>query len=644
MDTQKIADVLKKIDPFNTLGEQILSEISTRAEIVNIAAGTYIFKQGESGLETLFIIVSGLVEILVSSDKGNETFFGFRKPGEFFSETGVLSSQPYTASARAREDLVCIKIYRQDLETLIYSSPEFSSYFNELLTDRMRRLYEQIQIENSLNTTTCMGIPLFRKRISEIMAPRVVTCRSNDQVADAARQMAKAGISSSVVLDSKKKPVGMLTMPAIVKNLIIDCTCPVNNCTAQAIMDPLPQTISPNAFTGPALVALTQQQTKYLLVMDEEKLVGMVTAIDLIKSRTLGNLTFLQDIEVHTTVDGLAKVAEEINGVLDALVMEGAKVPDILEVMSGLHERLIRAVITVCESQMIDQGFGPPPVDYCWINMGSDARHEQTLRTDQDNALIYADSEDIDINTIDAYFETLADKIVHGLDKCGFDLCTGNVMATNTKWRRSLSQWCQHIENWSSSLDPEHTIDMTILLDFRPVWGNHALARMLWDMIFKVFDNPEKMNHMLTQEDLRFDIPLNFFGNIRPIKTGPYKDQINIKTGGLVHLVNGVRLFAINSKISETSTLGRINQLEEQGIFSKKRAQFLKTAFETLVMFRIRTNLEKINKNQEPDNYIDPSALTKGERMLLKDALYSVSQMQKLIQNRFTQIALNFFS
>lgn len=644
MTRQEIIAVLKTIEPFNTLDTDVLTELSSIVTVEEFKSNTYIFKQGEESLEALFIVVSGLVEITVTSGRGVESVVGLRKPGDFFSETVVLSSQRYTASTRAREDLVCIRIHRRDLENLIYNHPEFSSYFNELLAERMRVLYERIQIEQSSDVSSCLEMPLFRKRVSEIMTTAVVTCRATDQVAAAARLMARNGISSTIVLDDNDSPIGIVTMQSIVENLITECTCPVDNCTVEQIMDTDLVYVAPDAFTGQALVALTRRKTKYLLVMERSRLVGVLTAIDLIKSRNIGNLTLLQDIEIQETIAGLAKLSVEMDGVLNALLMEGAKVPDILEVMSELHERLIRAVIRLAEKQMVEKGLGPPPVDYCWINMGSDARHEQTLRTDQDNAIIYADPEDQDLESVDSYFSTLAEIIVNGLDSCGFALCTGNVMATNPQWRRSLSQWISYIDQWSTSFDPDDTIIMTILLDFRPIWGNQALARMLWDKIFQVFEDPEKLNHMLTNADLKFAIPINFLGNIRTERSGPHKNQINLKTGGLVHIINGARIFAINNGITETSTLERLRRLTEMGVISDKRSDFLRTAFETLVMFRIRTNLQKISQNQVPDNYIDPSTLTNSEVMLLKDALYSVSQMQKLVYNRFSQTALNFFS
>ncbi len=343
------------------------------------------------------------------------------------------------------------------------------------------------------------------------------------------------------------------------------------------------------------------------------------------------------------TVDELVLAAGDMDTTLESLMADATALPVILDTMSGLHDRLNQDMIRLCEQQMIAQGLGGPPVDYCWINMGSDARHEQALRTDQDNGLIYDDPKGQDPEAVDEWFQQLAHKVVHGLDQCGFDLCTGNVMAVNPKWRRSISQWSRYIEQWSRSLDPEDCITMTILLDFRPVWGKQHLSQKLWDSIFKAFESPEKINHMLTQEDLRFQIPIDLVGRIQTNKDGPHKHQVNLKTG-IVHIVNGSRMFAVNNRITETSTLGRIKQLTGLGVFSGKQAGFFAAAFEVFARLRIQTNLLKIRQGLAPDNCIDPSTLTPDEQRLLRNAFMSASHMQKMIRNRFTQIPLNFFS
>ncbi|MEA1968383.1 MAG: DUF294 nucleotidyltransferase-like domain-containing protein [Thermodesulfobacteriota bacterium] len=644
MTKHEILAVLQEIEPFSMLDIKVIESISARVSVEEFKNGNYVFKQGDPSLDTLFIIAAGLAEIIVTNERGVESVVGLRKQGDFFSETVVLSRQNYPAAARAKDGLVCILLAREDLEDLIHNYSEFSGYFNVILAERMRILYEKILAEQNFVLSGGFELPLFNKRVSEVMSGSVVVCRTDDQVASAAQKMAAKGISSAVVVDSHNIPRGIVTEKDFVYNLITRQRYPVNNCTVEQVMNHDLVEIAPDAFIGQALVALTRSKTKYLLVMERGQLVGILTAVDLIKSRDMGGLILLQDIESRKTMKGLVRLSGETDGVLNALLTEGAKVPVILEVMSELNERLTRAVIRVAEKEMEEQGLGAPPVDYCWINMGSDARHEQTIRTDQDNAMIYDDPEKENLKDVDFYFKTLAEIIVTCLNDCGFALCPGNVMATNPKWRRPVSSWLASVEKWADSFDPDDARLMTILLDFRPVWGNYALADILWNKIFDQFNNPEKINHMLTNDELKYDTPIKLLGRIRTEQKGPHKDQVNLKTSGLVHLVNGLRIFAINNNIKEPSTLGRLEKLVEIGAISKKDGNLFKTGFETLTIFKIRENFKKIKQNQEPDNYISPALLEKSERTLLKDALSAVPQMQKLIFNGFSAVWLNFSS
>lgn len=349
----------------------------------------------------------------------------------------------------------------------------------------MRMLYKEILAEQTYETYACAESPLFKKRVSEIMSSRVITCRTSDTVTDVAKIMDEKNISAVVVLDNEEKPRGLLTEKNLVRQLIANQMYSVSQCTVEKVMNSNLVKIGPEFFLGQALVAMIRRNARHLIVTERESLVGIITMIDLIRSRSTGNLLLSQDIESQTDLKGLSSLSREADNILDTLIAEKTAVHEIFEVMSELHERLSRRVIYLSEEKMKLTGWGPPPVEYCWINMGSGARYEQTLRTDQDNAIVYNDPEEENTEAVDKYFAKLSELIIEGFSKCGFVKCKGDVMATNPKWRRSLSAWISAIQNRSRSYDPEHIRMLTILLDYRPIWGNMSLAEKLWDEIFR---------------------------------------------------------------------------------------------------------------------------------------------------------------
>lgn len=632
-----------RTDPFEMLESEVLEELAEKIEVREYPPNTYVFKQGEPSLDCMFVIVSGLMEITVTNDRGVETVVGLRRYFDFFGETTVLSQQRYSASARVKDHLTCCLIQRKDLEGLIYNHPEFSGFFNALLAERMRVLYEQIVTEQSYEAYSNTESPLFRKRVSEIMSSPVITCHMSDKVTEASKLMDERDVSAVVVLDNEKKPRGLVTEKSLVKYLIAHQLYPVSQCRVERVMNSNLAEISPEAFLGQALVSMIRNKNKHLIVMERGKLVGMITLADLVRTRSTGNLLLTQDIESQPDISGLSRISREVDNILNALIAEKASVREIFEVMSELHERMSRRIIQLSEEKMRIMGLGPPPVEYCWINMGSAARYEQTLRTDQDNAIIYNDPPAGQEEETDRYFAKLAELIVEAHSECGFAKCKGNVMATNPQWRRPLSAWISAIQNWTRSYDPEDTRILTILLDYRPIWGNTALAEKFWEEIFKAFKESLMASHMLTKDELQYKLPISFLGTFVTEKTGEHKNEIDLKKSGAVHIVNGVRIFAVSHQISEPSTFGRLKQLSDKGAISAEDAELFAASFETLMMFRIRENMKKARQGKEPDNYIDPYGLRKRERMILKDALSGVAQLQKLVNKEFSVIWLRHF-
>lgn len=642
MKTDELITVLQQTDPFALLESEILAPLCRQITVSAFNPGDYVFRQGDPSCDCLFIIASGLVEILVEDGCQVETVVGIRRAYDFFGETVVLSAQRYPGSARAKGVLTCLRFYRKDLETLIYSQPEFSGFFNTLLAERMRLLYERNLSDRSCNLPQSTSL-LFRKQVSRVMSSPVMTCREEDPVTEAARKMINRQVGCLVVVDAAGRFRGVLTERHLVGGLVAERTYPVEGCRVSRLMDSRLFAIAPEAYLGEALAAMIRNRTRQLVVMERDLPVGVVAFSDLVRSQSADSLMLIHDIADQNSLDGLAALSAGIDKVLDALVAEQAGVRETMEIMSRLNDRITRKVIEMSEAQMKKDGWGAPPVDYCWINMGSAARYEQTLRTDQDNAIIYADPEAADAQAAVDYFQQLALLVVDGLARCGFERCSGGVMATNPKWCRSISDWRQGAAGWMASMEPEDTRTLTILLDYRSLWGNTSLADTLWTHIVGSFSDTIIAGHMLSRDDRKLTAPIGFLGKIVTERNGPRKGRINLKTAALVHIINAVRLLAVSQGITTPSTLDRLDLLAGTESLSAEDASFYRAGFETLMMFRIRENLKRVRQGQPPDNTLNPRELDKSETLLLKDALSAVCHLQKRISKGFHVPWMNYF-
>ncbi len=352
----------------------------------------------------------------------------------------------------------------------------------------------------------------------------------------------------------------------------------------------------------------------------------------------------LAQIETAWNLDGLAAAGDLVDGLLAQMVDSGRQLAEILETAASLHRRLTCRVLELAEKELERSGPGKAPRPWCWINMGSAARREQTLRTDQDNGLIFAGAAGpARQNEAEVFFEKLAGLAVEGLARCGFALCPGGVMAVSEKWRGPLESWKTRIAEWMNSPDPRDTRNLSILLDFQPVRGDRRLADSLRRQIFRSFAGSLAARHMLSCDDHTFAPPLGLLGSIVTEKSGPRKGRLNLKTAGIVHLVNGVRLLAIQNRVETTATLDRIADLESMQVVTATEAAQLRTSFETLMYFRVRENLKKHRLGRKADNYIDPRSLSRHERRRLKAALAVVVRFQKRIESDFKVPWMVFF-
>jgi CBS domain-containing protein len=315
----------------------------------------------------------------------------------------------------------------------------------------------------------------------------------------------------------------------------------------------------------------------------------------------------------------------------------------LMEIISFLNEqvtcRIIQNAITTIEA--LEQI--TPPCPFCWISMGSDARQEQVVRTDQDNGLIFATPTAEKAMETDLYFLALAEQVVTDLDQFGFRRCTGDVMATNSVWRRSVDGWLQALDQWVGSTEPAALRRLTILLDFRALYGDKRLAQMVQARVFDLFHTHPSVSHFLAQDDRLFPSPKTLFGRIRTQRGKTGTPYFNLKTRALVHLTNGARILAMNHRIQIPSTLKRFQLLGEEQVLPPGEVSQYADAFRHLVRLKLTHHLSCQGKKNLPINCIDVSTLNQNDSRALMDSLETVIRLQKRIHDTYNQPWMNFF-
>jgi CBS domain-containing protein len=274
-----------------------------------------------------------------------------------------------------------------------------------------------------------------------------------------------------------------------------------------------------------------------------------------------------------------------------------------------------------------EEQLGRPPAPYAFVVFGSEGRREQTLLTDQDNALVYGDAGDVHAEDAHAaYFAALARLVVDHLVAAGFPPCPGGFMATN--WRRSLTAWERLFRSWVETPDPKALMEALNFFDFRPVAGELKLEgldqRLLHGGRERVF-----LAH-LARASIGLTPPIGPFRHIRQQDGG-----VDLKKGGIVPIVGLARLYALEAQSRARDTLARLDAAAEAGTLSQSGAATLSEAFRFLLRIRLRAQLSALKRGERPDNRAPLDDLSPLERQHLKDVFLAIREMQQATALRY---------
>jgi len=288
----------------------------------------------------------------------------------------------------------------------------------------------------------------------------------------------------------------------------------------------------------------------------------------------------------------------------------GLNASDIGPVVSRLNDALVARLVKLTEEEL-----GPAPVPYAWIVFGSEGRMEQTLLTDQDNALVYADEGEAH----EAYFAELAARVVRGLIAASFPMCAGGFMATN--WRRTLSSWTQLFRSWLDAPEPRALIEALNFFDFRAVHGTLALDA-LEQQLLRAGREPLFMAQ-LARASLGLTPPLGAFRHIKAEEEG-----VDLKKGGLAPIVSLARLYALEAGSSARGTLARLEAAMSAETLSREGKETLSEGFRFLLGLRLREQLRARRAGEPVTNSVRMEHLSPVERHHLKDVFVAIRELQ----------------
>jgi CBS domain-containing protein len=387
------------------------------------------------------------------------------------------------------------------------------------------------------------------------------------------------------------------------------------------------ETIQESTLAIQALMTMTRLHVHHLPVMRNSQVIGMLTATDLARHQTTNSAFLATDVRKAETIEDLAKVSNRLPELQFQLATSSASALHIGDAISSITDSLTARLIEMTEAEL-----GPAPVPYVWMCGGSQARREQTSHSDQDNALLISDLMQPDHTD---YFQQLAKRVTDGLNACNFVYCPGEAMASNPKWRQPLKVWRKYFNTWINKPDPMALMLSSIFFDLRPVHGDKELFNELQsDILSKTRGNGIFTAYMAANA-LQHRPPLGFFRNFVLIHDGEHNDTFDIKHRGIVPITDIARVFALSQGLKPVNTTERLQAAAETPILSRDMGENLVDALEFIASMRINHQAEQIRKGLQPDNYLSPDELSDLERRHLKDAFRVIQDMQETMENRY---------
>lgn len=607
----EIREFLAEHPPFDHLPSEELDELPRRLSVRYLRRGTAF--PGITGDGDLWLVRKGGVEI--RDDEG--ALLDKFGEGDICAPVCGQRQPEKPITGITIEDSLFYLLPCDQLQALRERSEAFDRHFSDSVGGRIRRAITAMGEGD--------GTSLMSAEISQLLRRQPVIVAPDTTIRDAARLMNRERVSAVLICDGKNLQ-GIVTDRDL-RSRCVAAGCNINSPIREIMTDRLIK-IAPDTLAFEALMIMTRMNIHHIPVVGRDGVAGLISNNDLIRHQSNNSLYLVGDIGKARDLDDLEMAARRIPDLHIQLVQSAASAWHLGQAISSISDALSERLIHLAR-----QRIGEPPVPFAWLAVGSQARREQTSRSDQDHALLLSD--DYREEEHGEYFRALAEFVSDGLARCGFYYCPGKVMATNPDWRQPFAVWRDYFDGWIRKPEKRALMLASNFFDIRPIAGEESLYdRLRSEVLEQTQDNRIFIAHMAANA-LTHKPPLGFFRNLVVIHDGKHDNTVNLKQRGIIPIVDLARIFALSGGLRELNTVDRLRAAAEAGLVSAEGMESLEDALAFIAMLRARNQVNQLREGREVNNYLSPDALSKKERVHLKDAFSAIATMQSVFAQRY---------
>lgn len=624
---------LKTVKPFDELPDPLLEKVAGLVKEVSYSRESVIYLQDVSKLEGVDLIVKGTYQAFFYDSEQQKRLPENYSAGFCYGGFSLLFNKKRSIrTVIAKKGTLVYTLPRSDFKALCEESESFLQYFT---TEYGRRMLKDeyahfIKPFSSADGNFTASDQFYSRRIETVEARDIVACTGNTPVHEVARRMAAAKVSCLFVQE-EGQIAGYVTDISLRDNVVARQLA--THTAVREVMDGPIVSISAEAFVYEAILLMFRTKTRYLLIEKGGAYTGFISRNKLLSDQAQSPFMFIQSVKLALSVEELRRKWQKVPEIVHQLLNRGVKAEIVNQVITAVSDTIALKVIEGVVAEM-----GEPPARFVFMVLGSEGRKEQTLKTDQDNAIIYEDKANEQRELVRAYFLKFADGVSERLDYIGFSFCEGGFMASNPKWTHSLSHWKRNYANWMAESNPETVMKFSTFFDCRYLYGDMGIMEELKEFLSQELQKKslDLFLYHMANNALQYEPPLTFFKNIKTFSKGS-QQVFNLKKT-MTPIVDLVRVYALKHRVFTSNTGERLAALQELGIFQEKECRELLQSYYYLMGMRLyKQATQIINDKTEPDNYMDPDRLTKVEQVTLKEIFKVIEGFQQRIRIVFTR-------
>jgi len=511
----------------------------------------------------------------------------------------------------------------------IRNAEGFIVYFDGIIED-ISDVFSREAANRKVLAELQSTVMFFSKKLGDVQCQEVVSCYGLLPVKDAVRIMQEKNADVLLVRDEAGAHCGVVTDHDLRKALL-----PTGSGIASAVSDIMTAgyySLPPQSSLLDAWGVMMCNNVSHVFITNTDgEITGYINKSDLLAIQNYSPSILLREISTAETPDEIIRLNTVQPHLISTLIESGAKPQSINSLTTSINDAIRRKFIDFARKDL-----GPAPAKFAFLVFGSEGREEQTLHTDQDNAIVYDDVSPEMAESVRDYFLAMGKKVCTWLNDAGYVFCKGNNMAMNPELCQPSSVWKKYFGTWVYSATGEDLLRTKIFFDFRCAYGDESLVDRLREHLNRVIFENFRFLQILARDILNMGPPIGRFGKFVVETSGENRGGLDIKKS-MVPIVDFARIYALKHGIAAANTIKRLDALRDLNVLTDQNHQEMVQAYCFLMQMRLKNQADAVsNDNKSPDNIIYPKKLSSIEQQLLKEIFSQTKYFQVRLSFDFT--------